>query len=249
MSLNWKEIDLILDELELPGAHIQKIVQPDFQTLVFTIFHTSTGRFPLLISFEPSGSRLHRTTVGTDKKKQVKLPVFMPSMDKIKADTKHLPKWKAKYNGVKEEVTSTKKEELEREGKLSELLELERNKSHEIQQQVAKMKRDNMKAALKYEVAKHAKDAHNIDDIVRNIDIDMIDYNEDNNSFANVDMAVDAVRKDRTYLFLGKSAPSMPSDRPSANVPMIALTPLKIALRSWSKPAGFFVGQNRRTIS
>ncbi len=76
MSLNWKEIDLILDELELPGAHIQKIVQPDFQTLVFTIFHTSTGRFPLLISFEPSGSRLHRTTVGTDKKKQVKLQRF-----------------------------------------------------------------------------------------------------------------------------------------------------------------------------
>ncbi len=148
---------------------------------------------------------------------QAKLNQLASSNERLLKESKD---WKAKYNGVKEEVTSTKKEELEREGKLSELLELERNKSHEIQQQVAKMKRDNMKAALKYEVAKHAKDAHNIDDIVRNIDIDMIDYNEDNNSFANVDMAVDAVRKDRTYLFLGKSAPSMPSDRPSANVPV-----------------------------
>ena len=148
---------------------------------------------------------------------QAKLNQLASSNERLLKESKD---WKAKYNGVKEEVTSTKKEELEREGRLSELLELERNKSHEIQQQVAKMKRDNMKAALKYEVAKHAKDAHNIDDIVRNIDIDMIDYNEDNNSFANVDMAVDAVRKDRTYLFLGKSAPSMPSDRPSANVPV-----------------------------
>ena len=34
-----------------------------------------------------------------DAKKQVKLPVFMPSMDKIKPDTAHLTKWKAKYKG------------------------------------------------------------------------------------------------------------------------------------------------------
>ncbi|NQT60749.1 MAG: fibronectin-binding domain-containing protein [Bacteroidetes bacterium] len=76
MSLNWKEIDLILEELDLPGAYIQKIVQPDFQTLVFNIFHPSSGRFPLLISLEPSGSRLHSAVMGKIEKKQIKLQRF-----------------------------------------------------------------------------------------------------------------------------------------------------------------------------
>ena len=76
MSLNWKEIDLILEELDLTGAYIQKIVQPDFQTLVFNIYNPSSGRFPLLISLEPSGSRLHRVETGKIEKKQVKLQRF-----------------------------------------------------------------------------------------------------------------------------------------------------------------------------
>ena len=47
----------------------------------------------------PNNPALKAIGAPADKKKQVKLPVFMPSMDKIKADTKHLPKWKAKYKG------------------------------------------------------------------------------------------------------------------------------------------------------
>ena len=50
------------------------------------------GRFP-------DNAVLKAIGAPADKKKQVKLPVFMPSMDKIKADTGHLPKWKAKYKG------------------------------------------------------------------------------------------------------------------------------------------------------
>ena len=59
MSLNWKEIDLILSELELENSHIQKIRQPDYQTLVFDIY--SPGRrFRLLISLTQGKTRLHR---------------------------------------------------------------------------------------------------------------------------------------------------------------------------------------------
>jgi len=76
MSLNWKEIDLILEELDLPGAYIQKIIQPDFQTLVFNIYHPSSGRYPLLISLEPSGSRLHSVETSKIDKKQIKLQRF-----------------------------------------------------------------------------------------------------------------------------------------------------------------------------
>ncbi|MFP4564613.1 MAG: NFACT family protein, partial [Spirochaetia bacterium] len=61
MSLNWREIDLILDELPLENSHIQKIHQPDFKTLLFDLY--SPGRrFSLLISLEQNRLRLHEVT-------------------------------------------------------------------------------------------------------------------------------------------------------------------------------------------
>ncbi len=61
MSLNWKEIDLILEELELAGSHIQKIRQPDYKTLILDLYKPKE-RFPLLISMKQGKVRLHRFT-------------------------------------------------------------------------------------------------------------------------------------------------------------------------------------------
>ncbi|MFW6362836.1 MAG: Rqc2 family fibronectin-binding protein [Spirochaeta sp.] len=60
MSLNWQEIDLVLNELQLPGCFIQKIKQPDFRTLVLDLFRPGES-FPLLMSMEDRRIRLHRT--------------------------------------------------------------------------------------------------------------------------------------------------------------------------------------------
>ena len=59
MSLNWREIDQILNELELPGGHIQEIVQPSFRDLYLFIYRPG-DRFWLRMSFEQP--RLHRTS-------------------------------------------------------------------------------------------------------------------------------------------------------------------------------------------
>ena len=69
MSLNWKEIDLILSELRLSGCFIQKVRQPDFASLVLEIFRPggekppagefAAGRFQLLVSLEQKKTRLH----------------------------------------------------------------------------------------------------------------------------------------------------------------------------------------------
>ncbi|MFP4642897.1 MAG: NFACT RNA binding domain-containing protein [Spirochaetales bacterium] len=60
MSLNWKEINRILDELELEGSHIQQILQPDFKHLVLELYGRS-GRKSLLVSMEQGATRLHET--------------------------------------------------------------------------------------------------------------------------------------------------------------------------------------------
>jgi predicted ribosome quality control (RQC) complex YloA/Tae2 family protein len=60
VSLNWKEIDLILSELELPGSQIQKIVQTTFDVLCLKI-HGKAGTKNILIALTPGACRMHET--------------------------------------------------------------------------------------------------------------------------------------------------------------------------------------------
>ena len=67
MSLNWKEINLILEELDLQGSLIQKIRQPDFKSLLLDLYKPGNG-FPLLINLNQGNVRLHRLTANNPKK-------------------------------------------------------------------------------------------------------------------------------------------------------------------------------------
>ncbi|MDR2783835.1 MAG: NFACT RNA binding domain-containing protein [Treponema sp.] len=60
MSLNWKEIDLILSELDLPGSQIQKVIQTTFDVLCLKI-HGRTGTKNILIALTSGACRMHET--------------------------------------------------------------------------------------------------------------------------------------------------------------------------------------------
>lgn len=60
-SLNWKEIDLIVEELKPVDSHIQKIQQPDYHSIIFEHYRPGQ-RFSLYISLEQGKTRLHRLT-------------------------------------------------------------------------------------------------------------------------------------------------------------------------------------------
>ena len=59
MSLNNKEIDLILEELKLEGYFIQKIIQPSYTALVFYLYKDKP--LTLFISLDAGVCRLHST--------------------------------------------------------------------------------------------------------------------------------------------------------------------------------------------
>jgi predicted ribosome quality control (RQC) complex YloA/Tae2 family protein len=61
MSLNWKEIDLILSELDLPGYQIQKAVQSAFDVIGLKL-HGKGQTKQLLVSLSPGACRLHETS-------------------------------------------------------------------------------------------------------------------------------------------------------------------------------------------
>jgi len=68
MSLNWREIDLVLDELPLQNAHIQQIVQPDFRNIFFQVYQPGNP-FWLRVCLETGRTRLHRSPPPPGKPK------------------------------------------------------------------------------------------------------------------------------------------------------------------------------------
>ena len=66
MSLNWKEINLVLEELDLPGMQIQKAVQSAFDVLSLKLYGRN-GAKTLLISISPGACRLHETFASAPK--------------------------------------------------------------------------------------------------------------------------------------------------------------------------------------
>ncbi|MDR1418834.1 MAG: NFACT family protein [Treponema sp.] len=66
MSLNWKEINLVLSELELEGMRIEKAVQSSFDTLALRLYGRGASR-TLLFSLAPGAVRLHATSRSVPK--------------------------------------------------------------------------------------------------------------------------------------------------------------------------------------
>jgi predicted ribosome quality control (RQC) complex YloA/Tae2 family protein len=83
MSLNWREIALILSELPLEGSSIQKTHQIGYHALVFEMYHSGSGRWELYVEVGTNRSRLHRLTAGDSfpkPKKTVRLQRFIQFM-------------------------------------------------------------------------------------------------------------------------------------------------------------------------
>ena len=59
MSLNFKEIDLVLSELNVIGTRIQKVLQPSYDTIILETFGTE-GKKDILISASSGACRIHR---------------------------------------------------------------------------------------------------------------------------------------------------------------------------------------------
>jgi predicted ribosome quality control (RQC) complex YloA/Tae2 family protein len=60
VSLNWKEIDRILDELDLAGSRIRKVFQGDFDVLALEVYGKAQTR-TLVISLTPGGCRINQS--------------------------------------------------------------------------------------------------------------------------------------------------------------------------------------------
>jgi predicted ribosome quality control (RQC) complex YloA/Tae2 family protein len=82
MSLNWKEIDLILHELDLPGMQIQKVWQSAFDVLALQVYGGKDGHRSrlILVSLSPLACRIHETFRAVPKsEKPLRFAEFLKS--------------------------------------------------------------------------------------------------------------------------------------------------------------------------
>ena len=80
MSLNWREIELILSELPLEGSMIQKSYQIGFNGLLLELFHPQERSWLLYVEVGTPSSRLHRLSETVKDKKTPKLQRFIQFM-------------------------------------------------------------------------------------------------------------------------------------------------------------------------
>lgn len=66
MSLNWKEIDLVLTELDIVGAQVQRVVQPSYDTLVLSLYKPGKAT-ELLLCVAHGACRVHETGMPVPK--------------------------------------------------------------------------------------------------------------------------------------------------------------------------------------
>ncbi|HRS04561.1 MAG TPA: NFACT family protein [Treponema sp.] len=79
MSLNWKEINLILSELNLTGSQIQRVIQSAYDVLALQLYKEGKAT-TLLVALTPGACRLHATYRGVPKpEKPLRFAEFIKS--------------------------------------------------------------------------------------------------------------------------------------------------------------------------
>lgn len=76
MSLNYKEIELIIQEAQLQGAKIQAVVQNSFHSVTWELYDRERGRFAFYTEIGTLQSRLHLLSPNTKIAKTKKLQRF-----------------------------------------------------------------------------------------------------------------------------------------------------------------------------
>jgi len=140
------------------------------------------------------------------------------SKDRLLQESKQ---WKAKYQSVKTEAENKEHEAMAQNNDFKGLYEKTINQVEELKNQLVQEKKSKLEAGLKYEVAKHGKDAEDVDILLAAVKTkkrDVVGFDADAGAWQGVDSAIDELRKTNPGLFK-HSVPGMETGRPNAALP------------------------------
>ena len=111
--------------------------------------------------------------------------------------------WKSQLRAIEQKVDQKETENLEGKKDFQGLYERSLQKIEELSGSVMEAKRDGLKSTLKYEVSKHAKDAHSVDDVIFNLskNKDAFAYNKEKDTWEGIEDAINDLRTSRADMF------------------------------------------------
>jgi len=147
---------------------------------------------------------------------QKELDQLKQSKDRLLAESKD---YKTKWQATKQEKEVEARAKLEEQGNLSQLVEELKNDIAGLKSQNNELKKTTLSKDLRMEVSRYAKDAYDIEDIVRNLPKGALRMDEDNLSFEGVQDAVAEVRTSKPHLFNSRTSTGMAGGRPNKDIP------------------------------
>lgn len=139
--------------------------------------------------------------------------------------------WKGKYQGIRSSVEQQETEKLQQSNDFKGLWEKSQKEIDDLKEMANSSKKAQLETSLKYEVAKNAKDADDMDILLAAIKAkksDHLGYDRETSKWQGVDSAIEDLRKSNPGLFVS-DRPGMINGRPQSAVPKEKTVEEKIA--------------------
>lgn len=128
--------------------------------------------------------------------------------------------FKSRAQEAEDKISEAEKKKLEEQGKLEELLAKEREEKSKLSETLKTRTQGVLREKLRAEMAKHAKDAHDVDMVLKVAEHkDLLSINEDELSVSGVEDFVNKTRETHGYLFKKASLDDTETKKPKGDKP------------------------------
>ena len=153
--------------------------------------------------------------------KEIDVNALMERVERLENTNQRLldesKSYKQKWQGLRTEVEKENVERLTEKENWKELLEIEKNRSFEMQEQLKSYKKQSLQQKIQFEVAKHANNAFDVNDVIKSLPKEMISIDEDTLEINGVKDAVEYVKANKPYFFNSKKSTGMVSNKPQVD--------------------------------
>ncbi len=121
---------------------------------------------------------------------------------------------KSKYADLRDNVEKENESKLTEKENWKELLDIEKTKRIDLESSNKQIKTQALRKELNFQVAKHAGDAFDVDDVISALPRDIISIDNDNLEVANVAEAVSLLKQKKPWLFDTRKSTGQIPNRP-----------------------------------
>lgn len=170
---------------------------------------------------QPANETVETPTVTPEQFAELKqqFEQLSASKERILAESKE---YKQKLQSLKAEREAADKEALAEAGKFEELYQKETVRAKNLENQHKELRDSMILKELRFQVAKHAPDARNLDDVLDNLKhySEIVKVDRENLQVSGVEEAVAKLKQDKNWFFHTEKDSGMVDSRPKTSKPV-----------------------------